>query len=118
MSENEELLADFIRILPAFDVYWPSPDNLFREDDGSYTPCGVFAAASTYIRENSGQLSQAQWRNLGHLVVKYFNAGEDMRGVLGACLVENLEFEACSKAFSDHVDPAILRHFHYEGRAW
>jgi hypothetical protein len=117
MLPGQQVLEDFIHVLPDFATYWAAPDNLFREKDGTYTACGVFACLADFLRENATSLSAGDWRSVGDLIEKYFAAGEEMRGVLGACLIENMQFEKCSQLFSSHVSEGILRYFHFEGRA-
>src|SRR5262245_41816117 len=99
MDQAKNILGDFERLFPEFAAYWRSQDNLFLEEDGSFRPCGVFSRAAEYIWEPSRQLTEKDWNGLAELVRKYFDAGEELRGVLGACLVEDLQFEECSSLF-------------------
>lgn len=117
MLPGKQVLEDFIHLLPGFATYWASPDNLFCEEDGTYTACGVFACVADFLREKAATVSVGHWRSVGDLIEKYFAMGEEMRGVLGACLIENMQFEKCSQIFSSHVNEEILRYFHFECRA-
>jgi hypothetical protein len=117
MLSPQQLLDDFSFALPGFSAAWDDPENLFREEDGSFTHCGVFSSVSHYLRDRAADLSDDQWRAVGSLVEKYFAAGDELRGCLGACLIENMEFEEYSPIVRRHVPDEILRHFHFEGRS-
>ena len=60
----EELLKAFLQIVPEFASHWESADNLFRNDDGSFSVHGVFAQLSWYVKDNFSNLTGNQRQTL------------------------------------------------------
>jgi hypothetical protein len=116
MTPPGSTLADMSTVLPGFRAYWDAPENLFLEADGSYWACGVLAMAAEFVIENHRNLSDEAWVGLARQVRLLYDQSDDMRGCLGACFIENLEFKACSTTVRKYVKPEILNHFHYEGK--
>jgi hypothetical protein len=42
----QAILEHLVALFPGFAGVWDDPANLFREKDGSFTPCGVFAGVA------------------------------------------------------------------------
>lgn len=52
-----ELDKLFISTIPEFRLYWDKED-IFREDDGSFTPHGVMGSFYYFFQENHQSLSK------------------------------------------------------------
>ena len=92
-----ELSDRLSAIMPGFADRWASPDNLFREDDSSYTFCGVFAECSHYVREQFPQLSPEQRRSLAAFIEQCMAVpGSELDTAAATCFLENLVGEPFS----------------------
>jgi hypothetical protein len=86
-----ELVDRLSAIMPDFADRWASPDNLFRNDDGSYTLCGVFAECSHYVPEQFPQLSPEQRESLVAFVEQCMaEPGSELDTAVATCFLENL----------------------------
>ena len=45
-------------MFPDFDAYWNSDENLFMDDDGSFSYHGVFAEFSHYFRDHFSEMGK------------------------------------------------------------
>nr|CAA9239131.1 hypothetical protein AVDCRST_MAG63-1344 [uncultured Armatimonadetes bacterium] len=114
MTPEEAASRHFIRLFPGFAADWEQED-LLREDDGSFTLCGLFAAISTFLRDRAATLTPEERRRFGDYVNHHFHqADEPARDALGACLIENLEGYAFTRDLFAHVAPEVLRQFRVE----
>lgn len=86
-----ELVDRLSVIMPDFADRWASPDNLFRQDDGSYTFCGVFAECSHYVSEQFPRLSPEQRRSLAACIEHCMAVqGSELETAAATCFLENL----------------------------
>ena len=93
-------------IFPDFESYWNSPDNLFREEQGSDTICGVFSAFSHFARERFASFQPTALDNLGRFVEQFLEAPDtELRNDCGACVLENMTSEAFTDSFVAHLGP-------------
>ena len=90
----EELLKAVIQIVPEFASYWESPDNYFRNDDGSFSLHGVFAELTAYVRDNFSHFSDKQRHTLFEFVEKCVlldpNPNSGVSNAACTCFLENL----------------------------
>jgi hypothetical protein len=86
-----ELVARLSAIMPDFAGRCASPDNLFRNDDGSFSLCGVFAECSHYVREQFPQLPTEQRRSLVAFIEQCMaEPGSELDTAVATCFLENL----------------------------
>jgi hypothetical protein len=98
-----QLLDCLIAIMPDFAEQWASPDNLFRDDDRSFSYCGVFADCSHYVRNNFERLTSGQRTSLADLIEQCMSRpGTEIDTAAATCFLENLvgepfslEWKAC-----------------------
>ena len=113
MTLEDAACQHFTGLFPDFAAVWAAED-LFREEDGSFTLCGLFVTAATFIRERVGSLTSEDWREVGAYINHYFALGDEVTGILGACFVENLEGYEFSRELFSHVAPEVLRLYQME----
>jgi hypothetical protein len=100
----QQILDRLIAILPGFRAYWESGAACSRDDDGSFTRCGVFSDCSHFIRDRYEQLSPLQRRQLADFVVECMSSTDRELCDAGAtCFLENLTFERFSRDFESYL---------------
>ena len=112
----KELLQALVQIAPEFAVHWESPDNCFRNDDGSFSAHGIFAELTAYIRGSFGKLSDTQRRMLFEFIEKCVLTDPDSHsGVSNAactCFLENVAGEGdLSQAITPYLGAKSKEYF-------
>ena len=104
-----EVHIRLVKIFPEFENYWNSDDNLFRESDGGFTICGVFAKLSHFVRDHFPHLSPNALRELGQFLEEClaFAVTDEVYNA-AACFLENLEGE--------DFTPQVAAHFGAKAR--
>jgi len=111
----EETLAECVEAVPGFASFWASEgDSWYVDEDGSFASCGVFMLLCEYIKEDPERMSDGHWRALGRVARVYFDRDEACRGMIGACLIEGVQFQPFSAKVQRHFDPEVLRHFSFD----
>ena len=108
---------DCCNVFSAFGDYWYSDDNLFRDDDGPPTICGVYAALTHFIRGHWRSFTDADWSALAAMVADHYQRDETQHGSLGACLIENLDIEEFSQIVHRFFDKTMLRGIGFMGKS-
>jgi len=100
----KELLENLVRITPEFLSAWNNEDNLFINEDGSFSVHGVFAEFSSFIRNNFSLLDENRRKKLFDYIEQCVNTDiHSENGVSNAactCFLENLAGEG---ALSDTI---------------
>ena len=93
-----------ITLFPEFGAYWESPHNYHRNDDGSFTLCGVFSQFSTFVREHISSLHPTALAELGRFIEQCMELplSSDLRNAAGACFLENVAGEEFTPALAAH----------------
>ena len=93
----KELLENIIQIAPEFLSAWNNEDNLFIEENGSFSFHGVFAEFSSFIRDNFGLLDENRRKKLFDYIEECVSTDiHSENGVSNAactCFLENLAGE-------------------------
>jgi hypothetical protein len=93
----KELLENLVQIAPEFQSAWNNEDNLFIDEDGSFSVHGVFAEFSSFIRDNFGLLDENRRKKLFDYIEKCVTTDiHSENGVSNAactCFLENLAGE-------------------------
>ncbi|MBL9189163.1 MAG: hypothetical protein JNK23_16900 [Opitutaceae bacterium] len=66
MTAND-ILEELFRIRSDFRVCW-NGENYFRDDDGSFTVCGVFSQFTDFFRVHHGDMSKEELEAIAALV--------------------------------------------------
>lgn len=107
---KEEVKSFLIKLFPDFSGNWASNDNLFINEDGSYTYHGLFSEFSNYFRDNFKNFSDEQLRELFSSIEKWevqetANYEEDDAQLLSnavfTCFLENIAGEG----FTERIKP-------------
>lgn len=108
----QAVLDRLIVIVPEFGAVWECDDNLFREEGGAFTCCGVFAEFSHFFRDNYERLSVEQraaiGRFVGECVASLNDAASD---AVASCFLENIAGERFVSDFRRHLSGDANRFF-------
>jgi hypothetical protein len=101
MSESPtNLLTRLISLFPDFRLQWKGPDNLFKEDDGRFTYCGVLAEFSHFFRAQFDSLKPDALAALGDLLSECMaSSNEELVDAVATCFLENVSCERFSTRF-------------------
>jgi hypothetical protein len=93
----KELLENLVQIAPEFLSAWNNEDNLFINEDGSFSVHGVFTEFSSFIRDNFGHLDEKRRKKLFDYIEECVSTDiHSENGVSNAactCFLENLAGE-------------------------
>lgn len=93
----KELLERLTDIVPGFSDFWQKDDNLFVNEDGTFSVHGVFSEFSAYLRDNFMKLKESRRRQLFAYIEECVK--EDPHSEIGVsnaactCFLENLAGE-------------------------
>jgi hypothetical protein len=108
----QAILDRLVTLFPDFAEAWDSPDNYFREDDGSFTHCGVFAEFSHYFRDRYEQISPAQVAEVGRFMSECVGSPDaELSNTAATCFLENVAGERFSSDFRRHLSGEALRFY-------
>lgn len=108
----QTILSRLVALFPEFAAAWDSPDNNFRQDDGSFTGCGVFAEFSHYFRDGYERFSSDQVNAIGRFVTECMaSADVELRDAAATCFLENVAGERFSTDFRPHLKEDALRFY-------
>jgi hypothetical protein len=106
----EDLLRALVEIVPGFLSGWESPDNCFREDDGSFSLHGVFSEFTGYLRGHFSELEDTTRRTLFEFVEQCVlidpNSDSGVSNAACTCFLENLAGEG---ELSEAIGPYLGR---------
>lgn len=105
----QELLDRLTAVFPAFAEAWDGPENYFRNDDGSFTYCGVFAEFSFYFKDRFEQFNSIQLGLLSELLDSCMEVVDSELGNTAAtCFLENVAGERFHAEFAEHLRAEAL----------
>jgi len=112
-----EVHAKLMTLFPEFAGYWESPHNYHRDEDGSFTLCGVFAQFSTFVREQVSHLQPTALAELGRFIEQCMELppSSDLRNAAGACFLENVAGEEFTPALAAHFGSRAREILSYYG---
>jgi hypothetical protein len=96
----DELIARLVGLFPDFAEQWNAPDNLSREDDGSFTICGAFSEFSHYVCERYEHLPVERLQALGWILAECMaDPDSDLDEAAATCFLENVAAERFHEDF-------------------
>ncbi len=111
----DEILRKLTAILPGFGPRWEDPDNVYRRDDGSFTPCGVFSECSEFVRERYETLGDGPIDVLASFLEECMTHSQPgLADAAATCFLENLTGERFSADFQRRLSGEALKFF----RGW
>ena len=108
----DSFLSRLFEIFPDFAAQWSSPDDLFREDDGAFTYCGVFAEFGAFFREHYRRFPKPQLAELSTLLDECMSEdGSEINTAASTCFLENVAGEPFSRNFGEYLRGTPARYF-------
>ena len=101
-----EILNELVRIDPAFRAHWDG-DNLFRDDDGSFTACGVFSQFTDFFREHHERMKTEQLTAIG-VFLKQAEVDQVFAEAAYTCFLENIAGDPSDQTLAPYLPPAAL----------
>jgi len=96
-------------LFPAFANYWNSAGACFRDDNGAFSLCGIFAVFSHFLREQYEQLHAPALRELGMFLAECMVVPDTALDVAAAtCFLENLTGERFAGHFQTFLTDNAL----------
>jgi hypothetical protein len=107
-----ELLQRIISIFPEFASAWDDPENCFRNDDGAFSLCGIFAEFSGFFRERFAQFTEDEIESLARLLDECMpGQPSDLDTAAATCFLENVAGEPFHAQFARHLRGEPLRYY-------
>jgi hypothetical protein len=108
----QQLLDRLIKLFPGFEHYWDNPENCFRQDDGSFTMCGVFSEFSSFFREHFVEFSVHSLSRFGDFVTECISGSStELDNAAAVCFLENIGGESFSQAFKPFLRGEALKFY-------
>lgn len=106
-------LVELSRLFPDFKLKWDDPENYFKEDDGSFTVCGVFAEFSHHVRRQFDEMSEETKWSLFRYIENCISGKtmDDLSNAVCTCFLENLAGENFSARLRSYMGRRSLEYF-------
>ena len=127
---KEEVKIFLIKLFPDFSEVWASNDNLFINEDGSYTYHGLFSEFSNYFRDNFKNFSDDQlmilfsniekWEVQETATLEEWRAGQvddaqQLSNAVFTCFLENIAGEGLTERIKLFMGKKSLEYYlHYD----
>ncbi len=109
-----ETKARLDTICPRFASFWDLPDNCSREEDGSFTVCGLFIEFTHFFRDEYLTLSESQLSELGEFVEESMGVPHSsLDEAVATCFLENIAGEPCAIALDAHLGKRAKKFISY-----
>lgn len=106
MTTND-ILAELTRIRPDFGAYWAG-ENLFRDDDGSFTACGVFSQFTAFFRERHREMKKEELEAVAALVSRC-ERDDFLSESAYTCFLENIAGDPPDETLAPYLSAAALQ---------
>ncbi len=83
-----DILEYLVRIRPDFRAYWDG-ENYFRDEYGSFTPCGAFSHFTHFFRDRHLEMKKEELEALAKLIGRC-ERDDLLRDAAYACFLENI----------------------------
>jgi hypothetical protein len=101
-----DILEDLIRIRPDFCACWEG-ENYFRDDNGSFTPCGVFSQFTDFFREQHSAMKKEELQALTALIERC-EGDEFLAEAAYTCFLENIAGDPPDATLAPYLSAAAL----------
>ena len=119
MIETPEQLRDAVlSIIPDFQTQWEQGDNLWKEEDGSFSFHGLFTALDWYVRDSFQQISELTRIELMFFIESCLleiddTSHDSLDNAACTCFLENLSCESISEELRTYMGPKSKAFFDY-----
>jgi hypothetical protein len=98
-----DILEELARVRSDFRAHWEG-ENLFRDDDGSFTACGVFSQFTDFFREKHQLMRE---RELGAIAALISRCERDqfLADVAYTCFLENIAGDPADATLAPYLSP-------------
>jgi hypothetical protein len=103
-----EILTELVRIAPAFRSRWESEENLFRDDDGSFTSCGVFSEFTGFFRQQHLTMKKEGLEAVAALIARC-ECDEFSIDAAYTCFLENVAGDPPDESLAPYLSPSALQ---------
>src|SRR5687768_1253464 len=90
MSKSSQLLQDLIALCPDFVETWTNYGDLYVDETGEATPCGVFSVFTFYVVDVLTSKHKVDLQKAFDFVESKMLDDEEMSTAAATCLLENL----------------------------
>jgi hypothetical protein len=116
VSTPRELLDRLVALFPEFAAYWDSPENCFRNRDGTFTRHGAFAQFSIFFGECYEWLPADRVAALAALLTECMASPDsDLGNAAATCFLENVAGERFHQDFRRYLSGEPLKYYSYWG---
>ena len=108
---SQAILDRLVAICPEFRAHWDNPEeSLSRDDDGTFTACGIFMQLTWFFREHYKAIQPSQMAALGEFLSQCMSAGDfDLANSVATCFVENIEGDECERELTRYMSPEVRK---------
>jgi hypothetical protein len=108
----QAILDRLVTLFPEFAPCWHDPKNLFRQEDGAFTQCGVFCEFSHFFRDRYEQLLPERVAALGAFISECVASSDnELSDAAATCFLENVAAERFSREFERHLSGSALQFY-------
>lgn len=98
------ILATLVGMFPAFESRWLGDENYFREEDGSFTSCGVFSAFCDFYCDGWTSFSTKQFVQLGRFVALCMRTPQSEADIAAStCFLEDIARDPAERPLAPHL---------------
>lgn len=101
MDKSQLLLHHLMTLWPGFTKTWEDEAYLSVDDDGTFTPCGVFSAFTSYVTAQLRSGSLQDMPDIFQFIERCMLSDEEVSTAAATCFLENL-----INRTPDPIDPA------------
>jgi len=103
-----EILEALIRIRPDYRAYWDDDGNLFRDEDGTFTGCGVFTEFGHFFQEQHTKMKKEELVALGAFIA-LAESDEFLADAAYTCFLENIAGDPPDDTLAPYLSPAATK---------
>lgn len=102
----KDILEELVRIRPDFRSFWDG-ENYFRDDDGSFTACGVFSQFTDFFREQHQKMKKEELEAVAALVGRC-ESDDFLSESAYTCFLENIAGDPPDETLAPYLSPAAI----------
>ena len=110
MTAND-ILEELAHIRPDFRAYW-NGENYFRDDDGSFTPCGVFSQFTGFFQKQHQSMKKEELEAVAWLVTRC-EKDDFLKESAFTCFLENIAGDPPDQKLAPYISPAAIEHMNH-----